>query len=230
MILVLRDQLIDEYLPLAESLAKQVWNTAPYALELDELRGIAYLGLVQIADRWEAYCAENGHDPAATQYFKVMVVRRVRGAIYDALRRSDWATRLLRSRAKALQEAGQDTGLSETELAERSGLTLDEVRATIRDMAQRRPLSLDAEEVEPFADRDVESSAVTSGILARVVECIRGMSTEERIVIALHYYQGLQLGQVAAATGMAESRVSTLHAEAVLTIHEAMRAAATEEH
>lgn len=218
--------LIEQYLGLAQSLAQQAWRTAPHALELDELRGIAYLGLVDAANRWSGYCAKRDFDPERLEYFRPFVVRRVHGAIYDAIRASDWATRSLRTRAKALQDAGQDRGLTHAQLAERTGMTLAEVRSTVRGMAQR-PVSLQAEELEPAAGTNVESSVVTRGILDRVVASIRTLQPEEQAVIALHYHRGLQLQQVAHAMGITESRASQLHAQAVLTIHQTMIDAAT---
>lgn len=221
-------QLIADYMGLAQALAQQVWRTAPHALELDELRAIAYLGLVAAAERWKPYCAANGYDVNALQYFKPFAVRRIRGSMIDAIRASDWATRLLRSRARALQAADSGTGLTETELAERTGLTVAEIRATQRGMAQR-PVSLEAEELDvESADTDVESSAITAAVLGHVVEVIRHLTPAERTVIVLHYYAGHQLHQVAKTMHISESRASQLHADAVLAIHEAMCTAVSE--
>ncbi len=222
------DQLIEEYYPLAQSLAQQVWRTAPHALELDEMRGIANLGLVHAANRWYPYCAEHERDPARLEFFKPFVVRRVRGSLIDAIRASDWATRSLRTRSKALQEAGQDKGLTDAELARRTGMTVLEVRATIRGMAQR-PGSLEAEELDPVAGTSVESSAFTTFVLSSVVDVIRTLPREEQAVLALHYFNGLQLQQVSKVLGIPDSRTSQLHASAVLTVHQAMLQA-TQQH
>lgn len=215
------DGLIQQYMGLSQSLARQVWRSAPHALELDELTGIAYLGLVSAARRWPVYCDERGFDPAALQFFRPFVVRRVHGSLMDHIRSSDWATRSLRTRAKALQAAGQDKGLSEKELAERSGMTVKEVRATIRGMAQR-PVSLEAEELDPVDGGGVESDAFTADVLGTVVGAIRDLEPEQQVVLTLHYYHGLQLQEVAREMGISESRASQLHARAVLAVHAEM--------
>ncbi len=218
------DDLIAEHLGLAHSLARQVWRTAPHALELDELIAIANLGLVSAAQRWTPYCEENQFSPAALEYFKTFAVRRIYGAMMDAIRQADWATRSLRTRAKLLQAAGQDKGLTDAELAERTGLSVGEVRSTVRGMAQR-PVSLEAEEIEPSSRQDVESSVLVSSVLDDVVDTIRRLPDEEQVVVVLHYHRGLQLQEVAQAMGVTESRASQLHARAVLAVHEAMVAA-----
>lgn len=217
--------LIETHLGLAHSLAQQVWRNAPHALEFDELRAIANLGLVGAAQRWLPYCEENAFDPQRLEFFRPFVVRRVHGALIDAIRQADWATRSLRTRAKALQEAGQDKGLTDQELAERSGLTVAEVRATIRGMAQR-PVSLEAEELEPSSMQDVESSVFARTLLLRVVAVLRSLPMDQQAVIALHYHQGLQLQAVARALGITESKASNLHARAVLVVQQEMQAAA----
>lgn len=217
--------LIATHMGLAQSLAQQVWRKAPHALELDELRGIANFGLVDAASRWLPYCAKHGFDPARLEYFKPFVVRRVHGALIDAIRAADWATRSLRNRAKAIQDATQeDRGLSVADLAERTGMSPADVRSTLRGMAQR-PVSLEAEELDPNSEQDVESSVFTRYVLDCVVAAVANLALDQQIVIALHYHRGLQLQEVAQAMGITESKASQLHAKAVLAIHEIMVAA-----
>lgn len=219
------DGLITQYLGLTQSIAQQVWRTAPHALELDELIGIAYLGLVSAANRWEKYCAERNFDPEALEFFKPYVNRRVYGALIDAIRSADWATRSLRTRAKALQEAGQDKGVPERELAERSGLSVKEVRATIHGMSLR-PVSLEAEELDPAGGSGVEADAFATDLLETMVGTIRDLEIEQQVVLTLHYFKGLQLQEVARTMGISESRASQLHAKAVLAVHAGMLTAA----
>jgi RNA polymerase sigma factor FliA len=220
------DGLIHQYLGLTQSIAQQVWRTAPHALELDELTGIGYLGLVSAANRWASYCEERGYDPAALQYFKPYVSRRVYGALIDAIRSADWATRSLRTRAKALQEAGQDKGVPEKELAARSGMSVREVRQTIHGMSQR-PVYLESEDLDIVSPSgDVESDAFTSDLLGSMVGAIRDLEPEQQIVLTLHYFKGLQLQEVARTMGISESRASQMHAKAVLAVHQEMLTAA----
>jgi RNA polymerase sigma factor FliA len=219
------ERLVHEYMGLAASLAQQVWRTAPHALELDELRAVAYLGLVGAADRWKPYCQERGFSPDRLEYFKPFVVRRVRGSLIDAIRAADWATRSLRTRARALQEAkdaNHRQALSHDELAQRTGMSVADVRNTMRGMAAR-PTSLEAEDLDPGGTRDnVESSIFTRAVLAELVTTVRQLPADQQTIIALHYHRGLQLQEVARVMGITESLASALHARAVLAIHHAM--------
>lgn len=215
------EQLVQTYMGLAQSLAQQVWRTAPHALELDELKGIAYLGLVSAASRWGPYCEENGYRADALEFFRPFAARRIYGALIDAIRSSDWATRSLRTRARQIQEATGGKNMPDTEVAAKTGLSVQDIRSTRRGMAQR-PVSMEAEELDPSASDDVESSAFTAGILSEVVRAVDSLDLAHQTVIALHYYRGMQLQQVAKAMGITETRVSQLHAQAVLVVHAAM--------
>lgn len=217
--------LVEQYLGLAQSLAQQVWRTAPHALELDELRAIAWFGLVDAADRWYPYCERKNYSPDAVEFFRPYVVRRVYGSLRDAIRSADWASRNLRSRVKALRDAGQEGGASYAELAERTGLTVAKVRDAMRDLGQR-PMSLEAEELDPHSANDVESSVFTRVVLEQVVAAVRDLPPEQQIVVALHYHQGQQLQEVARIMGITETHVGQMHADAVLTIHQRMLHAA----
>ncbi len=168
-------------------------------------------------------CAEKGHDPSRLEFFKPFLVRRCYGALIDASRQADWATRSLRTRAKQIYEATEGArNLTYEEIAERSGLTVKEVRTTRLGMSQR-PVSFEAEEVEPAGGSDVESSLGAKNILSATVEAIRTLPLEQQAVIAMRYHQGLQLQEVAARLGVTESRASTLHTEAIIAVHDFMR-------
>jgi RNA polymerase sigma factor for flagellar operon FliA len=221
--------LITNHVALAASVAASVYRSAPHVMEPDELRSIAYLALVQAADRWPNYCDERGYDPARTEYFAPYVTRRVRGAIIDTLRATDHATRSQRSKVKALQAAGSDLGVGEEELSRRTGLTKSEIRDAFG-AAARHPVSIDSEDqdFESHFVVSVEGSMFVDALLAEVVEVIASLSVVHQVVLALHYFSGLELRDVAKKLTITESRASHLHTEAVLAVHAAMSASALE--
>src|SRR5215216_6034917 len=139
--------LIKDNVGMAEAIAVNVWKTAPHALDIDELRSLAYFGLTQAAARWRPYCAEKGYDDQAHSFFKGFASSRIRGAIYDAIRSSDWTTRTLRGKSKQLKEAGQDNGASVSEMSERTGMSEKEVTKTMARMAAK-PVSLQAASID----------------------------------------------------------------------------------
>lgn len=217
--------MVEETLPQARSEAWKVFQTAKHALDLDELTSIAYTGLWQAAVRWESYCLKKGHDPGATEYFKVYATRRMRGAMLDAMRSNDWLTRSMRSRAKALRDAGQDLGRTEAQLSETTGLSKAQIRETMAGIS-RKPVSVDAEAVDIADTQGVESEYLVRSILGSVVKSMQALPLRMQVVLCLVYFVGKEPGEIAELLGDTEAHVNALHIEGVLAVHESMVRAA----
>jgi RNA polymerase sigma factor for flagellar operon FliA len=235
--------LIDNHIALAISIALGVYNTAPHALELEELKAIAFFGLCDAADRWPSYCEKKGYDSSATQYFTKYSSLRIRGAIYDRLRSNDWATRSLREKSRKINLANikaDGVNLSNDELADITGLTEKEVRDTLTGMS-RAPVSLDSI-VVPWSDEststasngksqladseDTEGAAAVNDLLKTFADTVKGLPLEQRLVIVLHYHQGLELKKAAALMGVTDAVVSSYHTSAVIRLLESLQEAA----
>lgn len=212
------EKLVIDHLELAKQVSRKIYRTAPHALELDELTSIAYTGLVQAAQRWKSYCQQRGYDSSRMDFFQVVARQRCHGAILDVLRSQDFATRSLRAKSKRLQEAGQDSGVSTTELAARTGMSRSEVSRVQRGMSNK-PVSLEADGSDFEILQTTESIHHVNQMLSALVAGYNTLSVEAQIVIALHYYEGLELQKVAQRLSAPESWVSSLHTEAVLFLH-----------
>lgn len=213
------------YVPYAKAMSYEVWCTAPMELERGELEAIALLGLVAAARRWPRYCEEHSYDPDRLEFFRVFAARRVRGSIYDALRSADWVSRGLRARGRALREAGQGTGATVEQMAERTGLSATQVRTAVRDLSCG-PVSLEASEADPADADDVEASANVRRLLDTLVDVIRTLDEQAQAVLACRFYLGLGAGQTARYLGIGASDVRAMHASSVLTLRQALAEAA----
>lgn len=232
------ESLILNHLDLARSVAISEWRTATHALQKDEMIALANLGLVDAANRWEAYCKKKNYDPAATQFFQVFARLRIRGTIRDQIRKDDWATRTLRSKSKKLKDAGQDEGISVEELAERTEMSVAEIRKVNARLAAR-PVSLDAHlnnnALGPSFDGasntkenqlqdlvDTESTVFEKTMLNAFTATLNELSIESKIVLVLHYYSKMDLRRIAEELKMPESRVSQLHSSGALAVRQAL--------
>jgi RNA polymerase sigma factor FliA len=220
------DQMAADFMPQVRAEAWKVYQRAPHALELEELVSLGLLGMTQAVAAWPAYCHRNRYSPEATEFLIAYILRRVRGAMLDALRSQDWVTRSARTRAKALREAGQDQGLGEAELAAAAGMSVREVRDTIAAVAAR-PVSLDAEPHDVPAVASTESQAVVSSVLEAASKALRGFPPRAQALIALRYYHGLSLAEAAAVLGADEAEAGRWQEEAVTAMHSAMVRAVT---
>lgn len=205
---------------MATQIAVSVWRSLPSSVELDELRSIAYMGLVTAASRWPAYCERNGYNPEATEYFTPYAQRRIRGAIMDSMRANDWARRTLRDRQKLIRD--QPVGSTDAELARGSGLSVKEVRTT-RAGLEARPVSIDAGPFEHATEADTEDTVFEQAVRRVTVDTCQAMDRIHQVVIVLRYYIGMELQEIAALLGVTDSRASHIHTEAVLDIHQALK-------
>lgn len=213
--------LIEKHLGMAEAISVNVWKTAPHALDIDELRSLAFFGLTQAAARWRPYCDENGYDNKAYSFFKGFASSRIRGAIYDAIRSNDWTTRTLRGKSKLLKEAGQDNGATVSQMAERTGMSEQEVTKTMARMAAK-PVSLQASSMDFEENQSTEGSIFEQDVRAATVEAVGNLPFEHQLVLAMHYYEGKELKIVAAELNISDARASNLHTRAVIAVREAM--------
>jgi RNA polymerase sigma factor for flagellar operon FliA len=232
--------LVDNLIPQARAEAWRTFNSARHATNRDELESIAYLGLMQAANRWYRYCLAKGFDPGCgevpcerpetcgTRYFGAYALRRMKGAILDSQRSADWVPRAVRQHAKALREAGEDTGVTEEQLAHRTGLDKETIRATRSAVAQR-PVSINDDSGRDVAEpAGTESLVAASQILASVVAAMRTLPVLSQVILAMRHFEQRELKDCAEILGVKESIVSQLHQESVIAVHQAMAEAARE--
>lgn len=214
--------LVQEIIPQARSEAWRAFQKAPHALDREELESIALTGLVQAADMWPGYCDRNGYDPARAVdgYFHAYALRRMRGAILDYLRSVDWVTRNTRQRAKRLQ-AVDGQGSSEADLAEQTGLTVQQVRET-RAAVASRPVSLDEGERDVAEEAGAESTAMVELLLAALAQSRDRIAPEAQAILALRYYEGRTLADIATGTGWPLPAVTRWHDAGVRAVRMAM--------
>src|SRR5262249_49402697 len=75
------NRLIEAYRSYAHAISAEVLKKVPPSVDRDDVIGAAELGLVEAAQNF---------DPLRGVLFKTFAYYRIRGAIYDALRRMGW--------------------------------------------------------------------------------------------------------------------------------------------
>jgi len=93
------DQLVRAHLQVATQAVHELARRLPSHVNRDDLSSAAMLDLAQAARSW---------DPGRGASFERHAATRIRGALLDELRDSDWASRSVRSRARRLQQAGEE--------------------------------------------------------------------------------------------------------------------------
>ena len=224
----LRNRLVERYLPVVKYNAQRVWARLPDGVELDDLISAGVFGLID---------AINAFDLSRGVKFETYCVPRIRGAMLDELRATDWVPRLVRSKATKLAEATKQLDdkhgrpPTEKELAERLELTPQELEKMKLEANAVNLISLnkkwyetdsykDVSEIDILEDKKGEdpTQRCRKTDLMRLVT--KGLNKNERLIIILYYYEQLTMKEIGDTLNLSESRVSQMHSAIVQRLQE----------
>ena len=212
-----RDRLILQYSPLVKYVAGRVRSGLPSTVEQADLVSDGVIGLMDAIDKF---------DPDRGLQFQTYAVSRIRGAIVDGLRASDWVPRSIREKIRDINaaQAGLERQLGrapqDDEVAAELGITVAELRTMYSQTAYTSVVSFEAatldDEETPRAAVDLPGADddIPPGFLAAV----RELAERDQIVVALYYWERLTLAEIGQVLGVTESRVSQLHTRATMTL------------
>lgn len=207
--------------PLVKRIAYHLMARLPASVQIDDLLQAGMLGLLEAARRY---------DPTQGASFTTFAEPRIRGAMFDEIRRGDWIPRSVHRKARevaaAIRAVEIATGAEarDKDIAEHLGLSMDEYYQTLSDLRGQKLLSI--EEVESgdeddraeqiaATDRDPSETVQREHLLRYLATAIDGLPERERLVLSLYYDEQLHLKEIGAVLGVSESRVSQLHSQAV---------------
>ena len=229
-----REDQLEDCLPLVKYIAGRLAISLPRSVEMDDLINAGVVGLI------EAY---NNFDTGKGVKFETYASLRIRGSILDELRGMDWVPRSTRARSREIErtisslENELGRAPTEAELADGLGVELDEYYHMIDDVSSTSLLSLDEltygeddDKPVPLVDT-LRSSDQPSALLNLEREEMRDLladslgelTEQERLVVALYYYEELTLKEIGQVLELSESRVSQLHTKAVLGLRAKLR-------
>jgi RNA polymerase sigma factor FliA len=220
---------LSKYSPLVKYVVDRLALHLPKSVERDDLISAAIIGLF---DALEKYDATKGTK------FETYAIWRIRGAILDELRSLDWASRSIRRKARNVEEVARELGqklgraATEEEVAEALNLSpvelsrlMDEVHGTAL-LSLSKSVSSDEEQdfiqlediVDDPAHKDALDQIETEEAREVLLQTIDGLPEQQRLVVALYYYEEMTLKEIGEALHISESRVSQIHTRAVKTL------------
>ncbi len=223
--------LLRQYSPLVRRLAHQMIAKLPANVELDDLIQVGMIGLSDALTRFDA---------AQGVQFETFATQRIRGAMLDELRGSDWMSRGDRRHQRSIENAvhrlEQRLGRapSESEIAAEMGLALKDYQELLGKVRGTQLIYLedmgsDGGDDE-YLDRHVADEEADP--LGRVqdqrmrqalVDAIKGLPEREQYVMSMYYEQDMILKEIAAVLGVTESRVCQLHSQAIARLRTRLR-------
>lgn len=220
-----RDRLVEEHLHLVDHVVRQVASRFPRHVDRDELAGAGAAGLVEAAHRYE---------PDTGVPFARYASIRIRGAVLDATRSRDWATRRMRRDLRAIghatatlqarlhrtpddAEVAAELEVDPQVVAERRAAA---VTSTL--LALDRPSGGDGETAtlaDRLTDEDVDrlpaANLERSELVGTLHAAIALLPEHPRQVLIEHHFEGRLLQDIAADLGVTEARASQLRHEAL---------------
>ena len=222
----LRDRLILHYAPLVKYVAGRVGSGLPSHVEQADLVSYGTFGLIDAITRYE---------PTREVKFESYAMARIRGAIIDELRNTDWIPRSVRMKARAFQRAVDELEAklhrtpSEEEVAEVLDMDVEEVRKFLGQLSLVNVVALDElltdddggsprlgdtlQDTRALDPQAMAENGEARQLLARAVE---QLPEREKVVVSLYYFEGLTLADIGRVLGVTESRICQLHTKAVL--------------
>ena len=219
-----------EHLPIVRFLARRIHDRLPQHVDIEDLVSAGIVGLMDAFTKF---------DPEKKVQFRSYAQFRIRGAILDSLRTLDWSPRDLRRKGREAEEAiraltgrlGRSPG--EAEIAAEMGVTLEEYQSLLGDL---KGLEIGTLHVEHNEDSGEEELAYVPGrpdedplfcclrgeLQDKLRDAIENLPERERLVMTLYYFEELTMREIGLALGVVESRVSQIHASAVVHLRAAM--------
>ncbi|HEY8088078.1 MAG TPA: sigma-70 family RNA polymerase sigma factor [Polyangiaceae bacterium] len=183
---------IAEYMDLVHQVVARILRRVPRNVLRDDLVAAGTYGLMDALRK-----TQGTRDGRFEAYARI----RIRGAVIDELRNEDWLARS--ARADANEQAKATEGAAPGTL-----VGLDDLAPGQLPVARPSTSPLD--------------SAVRTSEQAALARAVADLPEREARILDLHYFQGMQLKDIAALLHVSEARVSQLHSRAVSMLRTAL--------
>ncbi len=181
-----RNSLVEEALPAIRNVAHMVVRRFHANVEVDDLIQCGALGAMQAAEKY---------DPARGIPFPAFAYQRIRGAMYDSLRRGRFIELSMFS------------------------LTVEEDEAAFHDHGSENAAAThETPELEPLTESHVVEQIDRKRRVGKVVRAIRTLNPRQRKVVEIHYAQDRTLREASEAIGVSAPRAAQIRAEAITLI------------
>ncbi len=206
------NDLVKQYFPYATSIANRVAQSLSSGVDYDDILCNARLGLLEAAQRY---------DSTQDVDFRTFAYYRIKGAIFDGLRKSGWIPRSLYAKLK-FEEAANDylQYMSHRQAHEEHTQKSEEaaIHQTVNSLASIYVISLDADEEIDVIDEnqvDLEQKTALHQVRSHMRLAINALPPKEKQLIMMYYFQNRTLEEAGEKLHLSKSWTSRLHARAL---------------
>ncbi|MDD2717838.1 MAG: FliA/WhiG family RNA polymerase sigma factor [Candidatus Wallbacteria bacterium] len=226
-----KEEIIKRYAPLVKFVAMRMAMNLPPSVDVNDLISYGIFGLLDAIDKFSL---------EFNVKFETYAKKRIRGSILDAIRKLDWAPRLVRSRARLLDrtvnELERKLGRTpkDEEVAKEMGVAVEEIQEFLNE--SRKSLILSLEEFAYESDGDAQGSsdrlkffvdtrnagpeeeAYRREVKSLILAELEKLTPQEKLVVSLYYFKELTLKEIAKIMNLSEGRISQMHTQAILKL------------
>ena len=217
-----KEQCLKEFAPLVKRIAHFMMLKLPNSVQVDDIIQAGMIGLLDAAGRY---------DELRGAQFETYASQRIRGAMLDELRGADWLPRSMRSDMRkieaAINRAQQRLGKSpvESDIAKEMDMSLPDYQQLLQDARGAQLMYYEdfhhANDEDFFEHYETDGSSNPLEVLkderfrGALVKAIENLPEREKLLMAMHYEQDMNLREIGEVLGVGESRVCQLHSQAV---------------
>ncbi|MDO6460419.1 RNA polymerase sigma factor FliA [Granulosicoccaceae sp. 1_MG-2023] len=217
------DDLVVNNAKLVKRIAFHLMNRLPPSVQAEDLIQAGMIGLIDAA---------RNYDPSQGASFETYAGIRVRGAMLDEIRRSDWTPRSVHRKSREAaevirrfeQRVGRDA--NDAEVAAELGISLQAYHQILTESTSAHIFSFDqpdeqtgepialpkSDEVTPVENMENDS------FQEALAKCIKNLPERESLVMSLYYDEDLNLREIGEILGVSESRVCQIHGQALVRL------------
>ncbi|NLM96234.1 MAG: FliA/WhiG family RNA polymerase sigma factor [Halanaerobiaceae bacterium] len=212
-------ELVLRYLPLVKYTVGRIKMMVPGFIEEDDLISYGILGLID---------AIHKYDYKKGVLFETYASRRIRGEIIDNLRKLDWLPHSVRRDSKIIKDTAErlkkEKGRKATldELAEACKISKERIQELKQQLHSSEWVSLydEFDDIRIFdiisGNDDEPEKVYNSNLRVEILaSAIERLNEDEKLVIALVYYEELTQKEIAEIMQLSAARVSQIHKKAV---------------
>jgi RNA polymerase sigma factor for flagellar operon FliA len=202
------DRLVETFRSYSHAISAEILRKYP-AIDRDDIIGAAELGLVEAA---------NSFDPNRGVLFKTFAYYRIRGAIYDSLRKMGW---FAKDPARLRFENGANEflkdyadGAPEANSPER---TLQELQNLTTSVVNCYFLSLTSinDELPETGAKSAEERCIDAEMREKLRQALGQLPKKNREVLEAYYFRDETLEAIGERLGLSKSWLSRLHAKSL---------------
>jgi RNA polymerase sigma factor for flagellar operon FliA len=209
------DRLVETFRSYAHAISAEVLRKYP-AVDRDDIIGAAELGLVEAANKF---------DPNRGVLFKTFAYYRIRGAIYDSLRKMGW---FVKDAGRLRFESGANEFLKDYADSGQSANSLEGTVQELQDLTTSvvncyfLSLSSMTEELPETGTKSAEERYIDSEMREKLRQALAQLPEKNREVLEAYYFRDETLEAIGERLGLSKSWLSRLHAKSLEMLRTAL--------